>query len=112
MGAEAVQDRAFLQLNRGDRLQTAHFFQVLPVPDTTDVAELSLLERAHYYRLLGEDAARQAEAAPDEPMRSAYGFLAEHWLKLAQATEEAAGMKDVAIPSWEFATQHSARDEF
>lgn len=112
MGAAAVQDHAAFRLNRGDCLQIAHCFQVLHVPDTTDVAELSLLQRAHYYRRLGEDAARQANAAPDETMRTAYEFLAEHWLKLALATEEAAGMKDVALPSWELPRRHSAGDKY
>ena len=73
----------------------------LHVSETTDVAELAPLQRAYYYRRLGEDAAREAEAAPDDTMRSAYEFLAEHWLKLALATEEAAGMKDATMPGWE-----------
>jgi hypothetical protein len=71
------------------------------VSQTVDVAELSPLQRAHYYRRLSEDAARQARAAPDETMRSAYEFLAEHWLKLAYMTEESAGMKDVTLAGWE-----------
>jgi len=72
------------------------------VSATTDIAELSPMERAQYYRRLGEDAARQAQAADDLKTRSAYEFLADHWLQLAQATEEAARMKDLMLPAWEF----------
>ena len=78
---------------------------------TIDVAELSLLQRAHYYRRLSDDAARQARGAPDETMRSAYEFLAEHWLKLAHVTEQAAGMREVTIPGWEMPKQHPAPEE-
>ena len=79
--------------------------------ETIDVAELSPLERAKYYRQLSEDAARQARGAPDETMRSAYEFLAEHWLKLAYMTEQAAGMRDVTLPGWEMPKQHPAPEE-
>jgi hypothetical protein len=70
------------------------------VSESIDVAELSPLQRAYYYRRLSEDAARQARAASDHTTRSAYDFLAEHWLKLARVTEESAGMNDVTLPAW------------
>ena len=78
---------------------------------TTDIAELSPLERVQYYCRLGEDAARQAQAADDVEMRSAYEFLAEHWLKLARATEEAAERKGVMFPAWELPTPYPMREE-
>lgn len=78
---------------------------------TTDIAKLSLIERAQYYRRLGEDAARQGQAADALELRSAYEFLAEHWRKLADATEEAAGMKDLMLPGWELPIPSPARGE-
>ena len=89
----------------------APLFLGLHVSQTVDVAELSPLQRAHYYRRLGEDAARQARAAPDETMRSAYEFLAEHWLKLAHMTEEAAGMQDAMISGWEMPKRNPVREK-
>jgi hypothetical protein len=81
------------------------------VSATTNIAELQPLERAIYYRRLAEDAARQARVAPDEIMRSAYEFLAEHWLKLAHATQEAADMEDITIPAWDTPEQDPALEE-
>jgi len=81
------------------------------VSETVDVAELSPLERGQYYRRLAEDAVRQARAASDETTRSAYQFLAEHWLKLALVTEQTAEMRDVTLPVWEADKQDRAREE-
>jgi len=81
------------------------------VPATTDIAELAPIERAQYYRRLGEDAVRQAQAAGDFEMRSAYEFLAEHWLQLAHATEQAARMKGGMLPVWELPGQSPPGEE-
>jgi hypothetical protein len=81
------------------------------VPATTDIAELAPVERAQCYRRLGEDAVRQAQTAGDSEMRSAYEFLAEHWLQLAHATEQAARMKAVMLPAWELPTQNPLGEE-
>jgi sulfite reductase beta subunit-like hemoprotein len=86
-------------------------FLGLHVSETVDIAELSPLGRAHYYRRLAEDAARQARAASDETTRSAYQFLAEHWLKLAVVTEQTAGMQDVRLAAWETNKQDRSREE-
>jgi hypothetical protein len=76
-----------------------------------DFAEASALERADCYRRLSEDALRQARAAPDEIMRSAYEFLAEHWMKLALVTEETVTIQDGAFPEWESPSRCKAREE-
>jgi hypothetical protein len=104
MGVKAVQDRSCLS-------NPASLFLGLHVSQTIDVAELSPLQRAHYYRRLSEDAARQARGAPDETMRSAYEFLAEHWLKLAHMTQESAGMREVTMPGWEMPVQDPVTEE-
>src|ERR1051326_2168272 len=81
------------------------------VSETIDVAELSPLERAKYYRRLVEDAVRQARAASDETTRSAHQFRAEHWLKLAAVTEQTADMQDARLPAWETEKQDRSREE-